>query len=55
MAQEYSSENHPQIKTYDSGYEHSVEHWLELQKKVAAAAEKDSAEKPKTMTAAAGF
>lgn len=22
----------PQIKTYDSGYEHSVEHWFEMRR-----------------------
>jgi hypothetical protein len=55
MLQDKNSEIRPQIQTYDSGYEHSLEHWLELQKMVAAEAETAATPVPLALAAAAGF
>jgi hypothetical protein len=30
------SESRPRVTSYDTGYEHSLEHWLEVQKMVQA-------------------
>lgn len=42
-----------QVMTYDSGYEHSVEHWLEMRQMVAAEVEKDQTATPARAFAAA--
>ena len=37
-ATESNANAHPRISSYDSGYEHSLEHWLELKQAVNEAA-----------------
>ena len=36
----------PRVTSYDSGYEHSLEHWFEVQQLVEAADEERSAPAP---------
>jgi hypothetical protein len=43
----------PQITSYDSGYEHSIEHWIEVCRMVDAEAETTLVVKPRAFAARA--
>jgi hypothetical protein len=43
----------PQITSYDSGYEHSIEHWIEVCQMVDAEAETILVAKPRSLAARA--
>jgi len=41
-----SSPGRPRVTSYDSGYEHSLEHWLEVKQMVEAAAAETAPKTP---------
>ena len=43
----------PQVTSYDSGYEHSFEHWIEVRRMVDAEEENILVAKPRALTARA--
>ena len=49
-AQAKATVGRPPVSSYDSGYEYSPQHWLELQKRV----EEDDRERPAARRAQAG-
>lgn len=49
-AQAKTAAERPQLRSYDSGYEHSPQHWLELQKRIG----EDDRERPAARRAQAG-
>lgn len=55
MFEEKATPARPQLRTYDSVHEHSLEHLLEVQSMVAAEADEEPQSVMKTYAAAAGF
>jgi hypothetical protein len=48
------SSDRPNITSYDTGYEHSVEHWFDLKEDVKDKVDEPETERPRAMVCKAG-